>query len=301
MDQPPRSDKKLGCCAYRGAEPCGAQKEDVDYIDERSFSDEQSVSVNLDQDNFIPVSVMGLSVTALIDTGAQVNTISTALLTKLQARGKIRILQSEYPAVVLADGAKRAQVSGKVYLSVAIDNSRFRVKLYVVESRQILIVLGNSFLRQHQAILNMARNMVFLKPYSKLYAARRTVIPLRTEVVMPCFVDGPFMDNTVGRIEPLPHDSSLQQKGIVTLESVSKVSGEITYVGLVNDTDARVLLKKGTKVAVFSCLPPGAVVRSYGVGKPIPKLSSYSQPESCNSQIISDEEFLSKFDMTAPH
>ena len=89
------------------------------------YGDEHSITVNLDKDNYIPVSVGGLPITALVDTGAQINTISSALLSKLQNRSKVTVYQSEYAAVTLADGAKRAALRGKVYIlpwqSIGVD------------------------------------------------------------------------------------------------------------------------------------------------------------------------------------
>ena len=121
----------------------------------------------------------------------------------------------------------------------------------------------------------MARHVVHLKPYSKVYVTRRTVIPPRSETFVQCYVDGPFVDDTVGQIEPLPSDSALYKRGISTIESVNKVSGENTFVGMVNDTDNRVILKRGMKVALFSCLPPGAVVTSGINGLNLSKVSNY--------------------------
>ena len=299
MVEPTNICKKLEDRAYREPGRCRSQDEDTPYefIDERGCQDEGNVVVNLNQDNCVSVTVQGLPATALVDTGAQINTISSALLAKLRSKANVKVYSSEYKAVLLADGAKRAQIAGKVYLSVVIGTSRFRVKMYVVESRQLLIVLGDAFLRQHQAVLNMARHVVHLKPYSKVYVTRRTVIPPRSETFVQCYVDGPFVDDTVGQIEPLPSDSTLYKRGLSTIESVNKVSGENTFVGMVNDTDNRVILKRGMKVALFSCLPPGAIVTSGINGLNLPKVSNYRGDAHRGEQVISDQEFLSRFSM----
>ena len=268
--------------------------------DERETKDEASVIVNLGQDNFIPVNINGMNATALIDTGAQVNTVSSALLEKLRNHKQITIYKSEYPAIILADGAKRATLSGKIFVTLRIRNSRFRVKLFVVESRQLLLVLGDSFLRRHQAVLNFARNIMHVKPYTKLYVAKRTVLEPFSEKCIECTVDGMLPEGTVGQVESLPTDSTISQRGIGVVPSVSKVNGEFAFIGVVNNTDAQVILKRGTKVALFACLPAGTEVRSYTLGEAIdetiPRVSSIKTTYD-RDDIISEEEFLARFDL----
>ena len=291
--------KKLASCGYAEKVTYATDKLAPEtFCDERDYQDEQSVVVNLDSDNYIPVNMFGLKATALIDTGAQITTISSALLAKLQALTKITVHNSEYAAVVLADGAKRAPLRGKVFFPVSIHNSRFRVKLYVVESRQLLLVLGDTFLRQNQAVLNFARNIIYIKPYSRIYAAKRTVLAPRSETVVNCVVDGVLPDGTIGQIEPLSaEDSKLHQKGVVTLQSISKVGGERTYIGLVNDTDNRIVVKKGTKLALFMCLPPGTLVRQCSVEDTTPRMAQLHKDPHKGNNTISMDEFLSRFDL----
>ena len=264
------------------------------------MTDEASVIVNLGQDNFIPVNINGMNITALIDTEAQVNTVSSALLEKLRNHKQITIYKSEYPAIILADGAKRATLSGKVFVTLRIRNSRFRVKLFVVESRQLLLVLGDSFLRRHQAVLNFACNIMHVKPYTKLYVAKRTVLEPFSEKCVECTVGSLLPEGTVGQVESLPTDSTISQKGLNVVPSVSKVNGECAFIGVVNNTDAQVILKRGTKVALFACLPAGAEVRSYtldeAIDETIPRVSSIKTNHDRND-IISEEEFLARFDL----
>ena len=169
--------------------------------------------------------------------------------------------------------------------------------MYVVESRHLLIVLGDTFLRQHQTVLNFARNIIQLKPYSTVYAAKRTVLGPRTETIVECDLDGPLPEGTIGLIEPLPQSSTLRERGVSTIESVSKVGGERTYVGLVNDTDRYMVVRKNTKVALFSCLPPGTRIMSGMSDREPPSVGSQRVEKGEPTQLISNDEFLSRFDL----
>jgi hypothetical protein len=96
------------------------------------------------------LEVNGQIVEAIIDSGAAISTISTTLREKL----RVPITRTSKFRCKLAD-EKRVAVLGKVELEIRIDDEvTIPILVNVIESKEEMLLIGNSFLQKMKAIIN---------------------------------------------------------------------------------------------------------------------------------------------------
>ena len=126
----------------------------------------------------------GLSFIILMDTGASANFISPQLLRRLQVE-----CQPADAKLRLADDTE-APILGKVQLRLKIQQFSTVVWCYVTDlCKEFDVILGNTFMTEHNAVLNYPRLTVSLTRHGKrftLKAGRKTEFATESKLFLNC-------------------------------------------------------------------------------------------------------------------
>ncbi|XP_022188087.2 uncharacterized protein LOC111046770 [Nilaparvata lugens] len=119
-------------------------------------------TVSGDTRTFIDVSLANQKFVALIDTGSEKSYISTQVLRALEREGSVKKENCTHKAI-LADG-KSALLSIKVFTQLKIENISVSFQAVVMEGLKPDVLLGVSFMIQHNLTINMRHNRVEWEP-----------------------------------------------------------------------------------------------------------------------------------------
>ena len=205
-------------------------------------------------DNTLKIKIGNVLTTALVDTGATVSCISSDLLSKIHPK-LLTYCDNDIPFII-GVGDKTHKILHKVQLQFTIDSQKVQQSFYALQS-QTQLILGMDFITAHKAHLDFEdSSMTLLGQKHKLFAppSRLSLVktsqtdlipPYSSKDVAVMLAKAPTSEAVI--MEPI---ASLARKfpGVEIAESVA--SSQSTLCRLVNDTDAPVVIPRGTAVAV---------------------------------------------------
>ena len=205
-------------------------------------------------DNTLKIKIGNVLTTALVDTGATVSCISSDLLSKIHPK-LVTYCDNDIPFII-GVGDKTHKILHKVQLQFTIDSQKVQQSFYALQS-QTQLILGMDFITAHKAHLDFEdSSMTLLGQKHKLFAppSRLSLVktsqtdlipPYSSKDVAVMLAKAPTSEAVI--MEPI---ASLARKfpGVEIAESVA--SSQSTLCRLVNDTDAPVVIPRGTAVAV---------------------------------------------------
>ena len=205
-------------------------------------------------DNTLKIKIGNVLTTALVDTGATVSCISSDLLSKIHPK-LVTYCDNDIPFII-GVGDKTHKILHKVQLQFTIDSQKVQQSFYALQS-QTQLILGMDFITAHKAHLDFEdSSMTLLGQKHKLFAppSRQSLVktsqtdlipPYSSKDVAVMLAKAPTSEAVI--MEPI---ASLARKfpGVEIAESVA--SSQSTLCRLVNDTDAPVVIPRGTAVAV---------------------------------------------------
>ena len=159
------------------------------------------IYINMSNRNYITATINSMCLSALIDSGADENTMSVGMLRHLfRAEELPPVSPSQYKNVVLADGKKRIRVLGKIFLPFNIQGTMFNANFHIKETDVSSVILGNFFLRQNFAVLDFARSLLTLKPESNVKASENVCLPPGATFHIIGQVESVIPDGSEGRV-----------------------------------------------------------------------------------------------------
>ena len=205
-------------------------------------------------DNTVRVQIGNIRVVALLDSGATVSCISTALLNKLQPK-RLQYLQSDI-CKVYGVGDIIQDISTKVQFDFHIGQQKFRNAFYALQN-QYPLILGMDFLVKNKGILDFENSTITLNSemYDLIPLPRRStlvktkqahIIDAYTSTDIPVILTRP-VETSCMLVEPI---SSLTRYAPGLEVPLAIVSSETTSCRLTNPTDTPISIPAGRVVAI---------------------------------------------------
>ena len=212
---------------------------------------QSQVMINMYERNYVPITVNGVCLSVLVDSGADENTISVGMLRYLYGSEKLpNVAPSKYKNVVLADGQKRIRVLGKMFLQIFIQGTSFHTNFHIKETDVRSIIIGNFFLRQNTAVLDFAKSLLLLKPECNVKANETVRIPVGVKFHMMGIVESIVLDVSEGFVT-MRYELKRNEGRIVVVDSISRVKEGMVHLCVVNVSDDDVKIVKGDIVGKF--------------------------------------------------
>ena len=158
--------------------------------------------------NYLPVTVGRIDTLAKLDSGADINAISSRVIDILPDSVKRRF-HPRRETVNCANGGD-AQVTGDITIPLFIAGTKINTTFQVMEPCQGDIYLGVPFLRKHEARLRFhgsGPNTVELMLCTPIYAQQFTQIPPRSEIVISGYSKVKMSEGNEGYV--FPHGDKL--------------------------------------------------------------------------------------------
>ena len=186
---------------------------------------------------------------AKIDSGADLNIISTHYLDKLPVhlKNKIKYKNSE---VYCANGST-ARVLGEIALPVDIVNTKVSVKFHVMDEGHDNVYLGIPFLRQHSAILtfgNSDQNLLSMLLGMSVFSENFVEIQPYTEAVISGILQAPVPSPSQGYCFPT---NGTYGKGFMAAHAAVTAYDNSIPVRLFNSQPFKITINKGERIASF--------------------------------------------------
>ena len=234
-----------------GVDHVSSESEDDGLNEENVSKDCNSVIVDFNEKNYIAVNMYNKSLSGLIDSGADENTISLGMVEFLfDVKDLPKIYKSPYKHVVLADGKKRIRILGQLYLFFEIEGREFRSSFHIKDTEIRSVILGNRFLRTHQAVMDFSTNHIKLRSSSWLKSSKMVTLLPKEEIRMCARVEHAVPDGQLGFVEP-ERDSFCTINQLQVIESLSRVNRGEIVVGVLNENVFPVELKRGDMMGTF--------------------------------------------------
>ncbi len=146
-----------------------------------------------------PVTVKGVEILALVDTGASVSMLGRPLYQKIQQLRQIDLQTKETPRLKEV-GGNPVSTLGHAEVEVGVGNGKYKATVVVSARREMPnFIIGADFLGAHNYDLSLRQKLFTIREYqvncvperakatgAKLKLARRIEIPAQTEVMVNC-------------------------------------------------------------------------------------------------------------------
>ena len=130
----------------------------------------------------LDVNIGGLIVRGLLDTGANITACSVSLYQRLSKMNNQKLLPPKVACATTVSGAALA-ILGVTYVRAKIGKKMYKIRFQVIEGLAQDLVLGIDFLKQHDAIVQLGKNSLLLRPI-KLQVSQDTIIPAKCEAIV---------------------------------------------------------------------------------------------------------------------
>ena len=186
------------------------------------------------------------SINALVDTGANCSCISTAVFNNLPSNTKTALKVSDFQSAKTAGGADM-NIKGQVTVQCTIGKNAYLVDAYVIDDLITDMVLGQNFLKENNAMIDIAKSQLRLrKSYNVKAQTRLKVEPDGQEHVYGIIADLP---NAVdGQVTPHPN---LTSKGLYLANSLSTPKDGKVLIRLMNANSLPITVPKNMSIGVF--------------------------------------------------
>ena len=201
----------------------------------------------------VPVKVNGVESSAIVDTGAIPNIISTKAMRELNLQ-----IDSHEPSCSLRVANGNTVIpAGTVKFKIEIGKGTYDIECCVLESFPYDILLGMEFLMSVETIIYTGRKELWIgdAKFAMDGNIRETDgKPLRTrkrvhlpphEVTVVC-VNGRMDESEVMMIQ---ESEAAESRGLIITHSLNKARKRKTIVGVRNNTDHEIILPKGLVIA----------------------------------------------------
>ena len=205
-------------------------------------------------DNTLRVTIGNVRSVALVDTGASISCLSTALLCNINPN-KIKYLQTDIQKIY-GVGDIVQDVSHKVQVKFHIDDHQFQHQFYIIQN-QYPIILGMDFITQHNGVLDFGNSTITLSDntYDLTPPPRRSTLVKSqfSEIIdayssrdIPVRLTRP-VETTCMLVEPI---SSLTRIAPGLEIPLALVSSQSTVCRVTNDTDTPLSVPAGCVMAI---------------------------------------------------
>ena len=205
----------------------------------------------------IPIEVHGTRLDAVIDTGAELNTISPAFIEKLPNAKEFKEMPLKHKKVQTANG-EIVRVLKCVYIPVKINNKVTNILFHVIPNTSLL--LGLPALKKLRVKIDFEENNVTIqinrvqvgnsRVKGKLGYVLHNIDKFSLKPRQSKFVDFRVTDRNSRKLEQQCIYVEPVKKNVNLIASVTTVADNIATILVSNDTDKKVALKRGCCVGV---------------------------------------------------
>lgn len=252
--------------------------------------------------NKVIIELKGVSIKALVDSGASVSCIAQSLF---QEHSNDQQLESPKVSKVQGVGGNQIRVLGQVSLQFLIGSKSVSHKFLVLDSMVQPIILGLDFLQAQSASIDLGANKLILKDQDgecqvNLVTCKQedksVLLKLNCNVTVPPFCEMLVPAMTKPKIHrvmlanPLP---SLEWQGLAGARCVCQVNYGQTVFRLLNPSPNSVRLTKGSPIALLSNVSD--IMADDAVNEDVLVVEANGFEEvHCVSMDVSDDEYIQK-------
>ena len=209
--------------------------------------------------NFVKLYINGIQIDALVDTGSYVTIINSRFLKKHNVLKSLRINKSRERSAVAANNTA-IKFEGEIRVNLSFSNRRdfIPTRMQVTSNIGYDMILGNDFLRENQAIIDLSKSTLSLSTKSRdIKITRDVVIPPESEIVflgsvgknVPENIDGIVYKNK--RLSFLPFECA---------RVLATTKNNTIPVRCINTSKEPFTILKNTKIGRFTPLTPNSKV-----------------------------------------
>ena len=220
---------------------------------------------------YVPLDVENnLTVDALVDSGAFVSAIAQDDLESIKQKAPNNILKIDDPPnfqIQVANGQLEKPLSTAT-LKFEIGDNSF-AEHFVVMKKLTGPIIGLHFMRNNSVVIDTTHGLIHFphltmqvktassetttKPQPVITDEALTIPPMTTKTIT-AFIDHPSKWNTTGTVTPL--EKFTETANLLISHSMSMMIDKRIAVRVTNTTESPYLIKKHTKIAVFSVVTP---------------------------------------------
>jgi transposase InsO family protein len=217
------------------------------------------VECELYQENLLPFKIAGARFCGILDTGSDITVISDSfydeITNKLGLDVEMVAIKGEPNRTA---GKEKLYPVGKCVLPLEIAGNLVHVSVKIIEGLRPLMLLGADFIKQHQAVIDLANKRVkFAFQNIPVTSLNTLTLHPYQEMSIPVKIDTDLPLGIVGELSPDPLDD---YNTILGARVVSKLhEGNRTAYRLINLGSEKVQLPAGKQVAIFNVLSRDAI------------------------------------------
>lgn len=205
---------------------------------------------------YMPVKVGKIHISAMLDTGCNINIISKLFYESVAGHNKSKINEQEAQTVTVANNSK-VTCLGTAILSVRFAQGKESLKVYILQATSHPLILGTPFLNSKAAVLNFGDNTVVFKRF-KVRISKPTTLPPHSESITTVRIPWSIPIGTLGICTDL---NSNGDKGYLISKSVDHVSVNHTVsLKLLNLTAKPLHLNRKLGIATFQTLGDDSII-----------------------------------------
>ncbi len=282
-----------------------AQCDNIDHLKYApSNCDSSDVEVDFDDDTFIDISISAQITKALLDSGSWSNLIDSDFWESLDISRQIPV---HPPRMKKACTANKSYLNiiGFVHIPIRIENSVFRVPMYIACNLNQRIILGKKFLKQYQAKIDYQSQKLRLYKKSQLRVIEKQEIPPHTQSVVRARVSNNLPNDTMGLCQSSRRANSL---GVVVANCVSPIEPvankrySTTKLLVLNPTDEPIVLYPRTKIGSYTIVNHDEIFPFTDIDESVSEevqvpVTSLSVDANCSSESKVCDEILSQINI----
>lgn len=214
--------------------------------------------------NTVSISIFGIPIKALVDTGASISCLSAHLLPKLGLNPN-ELDPSNIRDAVAVGGERHASL-GAITLPVSFNGPIIPHRFHVFKSFHQPLILGLDFLQANDGIFNTENNTLYVRDSeSTTYAidtntgcarvSRYTILPKHSVTSLQVYVSN-VPKNSCVLLEPISKLPSLKLAGA---KSIVDTKNNKAFIQVMNPTNKTIRLKATTVIASATIVDPNTV------------------------------------------
>ena len=212
--------------------------------------------------NMLTVTLAGRSVQAKIDTGADLNFISSDIVDSLPVQFKNRLKKQNSKFTVA--NQRTVTAKGIITLPVTIHNQRFSVKFTVFDDPTYDMFLGHPFLKNNRAVLDFSKDTVTLCSNIPIHSQEHITLEPYSEAIVPGKLYNSVQNLTPGLCSVFP---TINQKGILVANTAVTVNDDLVPIRIFNGTSHPQKINRGERLATFEVWDDNIEVIDYDFGR----------------------------------
>ena len=212
----------------------------------------------------------GLTIYALVDSGAYVSAIAQKELDRIQQQAPSNILKIDDPPIfqIQVANGQLEKPTATATLKIDIGDHIF-AEHFVVMKNLTRPIIGLHFMKHNSVVIDTTHGLIHfphltmqVKNASSQASAKPQLVLIHDSITIPqlttktitAFVDHPSERNTTGTVTPV--EKFTEAASLIISHSMSTIIDRKIAVRVTNTTESPYTINKNTKIAEFSVLTP---------------------------------------------